>query len=221
MPIAGVVLAAGASTRLGAPKQLVTDADGETLVHRAARQLVDSGCAPVFVIVGAARDSVIPALDALPVVAIANEEWTEGVASSIRSAVAAARAYQQSTGMQRGDTHEHDVAASDDIPDTAIDALLLTTCDMPTVGVAHLRALAAAYIGGAIRVASRYVTPDGSDTVGIPAIVGAREWPFLEALRGDRGAKSLFLEEGTVTVNLVGGSFDIDRPADVQALRDV
>ena len=63
---------------------------------------------------------------------------------------------------------------------------------------------------------------DRTQRIGVAAgTVGAREWPFLEALRGDRGAKSLFLEEGTVTVNLVGGSFDIDRPADVQALRDV
>jgi CTP:molybdopterin cytidylyltransferase MocA len=207
MSIAGVVLAAGASTRLGAPKQLVTDASGETLVHRAARQLVEAGCHPVFVIVGAAREVVVPALDALDVDVIQNDAWEEGVASSIRRAVAAAYAHQTATGA--------------DVSATAIDALLLTTCDMPTVGVAHLRALCTAYVNGAVRVASRYVTPDGTETVGIPAIVGAGEWPLLEALHGDRGAKALFFEGGTKTVDLVGGSFDIDKPTDVQALRDL
>jgi molybdenum cofactor cytidylyltransferase len=220
MSIAGVVLAAGASTRLGAPKQLIVDAHGETLVHRAARQLLEAGCAPVFVVVGAEGDRVAGALDTLPVVTVDNAQWEEGVASSIRSAVAAAYAHQQTTGVERGDVHSSDERVSVDAPDTAIDALLLTTCDMPTVGIAHLRALSAAYISGAVRVASRYVTPDGGETLGIPAIVGAREWPLLEALHGDRGAKPLFYEEGTTSVSLVGGSFDIDRPADVQALQD-
>jgi molybdenum cofactor cytidylyltransferase len=207
MSIAGVVLAAGASTRLGAPKQLVTDAHGEMLVHRAARHLLEAGCEPVFVVVGAAGDAVVAALDALAVDVVENGAWEEGVASSIRRAVAAAYAHQAATGNDR--------------QETAIDALLLTTCDMPTVGVAHLRALCTSYVDGAMRVASRYVTADGTETVGIPAIVGASEWPLLEALHGDRGAKPLFLEPGTATVNLVGGNFDIDRPTDVQALRDL
>ena len=205
MSIAGVVLAAGASTRLGEPKQLVVDSHGETLVHRAARQLVEAGCAPVFVVVGADGDAVIEAVRDTAVEIVSNDLWEEGIASSIRSAVAAAYAHQRAT------------AASG----TAIDAVLLTTCDMPTVGVDHLRELCSRYIDGAVRVASRYATPDGTETVGIPAIVGAREWPLLEALHGDRGAKPLFSEPGTATVQLVGGSFDIDRPRDVQALRDL
>lgn len=200
MSIAGVVLAAGASTRLGAPKQLVTDGVGETLVHRAARQLLEAGCAPVFVIVGAERSGVVDALADLAVRVVDNDQWPEGIASSIRCAVAAAR--------------------REPTP-TAIDALLLSTCDMPTVGTTHLRALCAAYLDGAVRVASRYATPDGTETVGIPAIVGTIEWPWLDALHGDRGAKPLFLQPETQTVPLAGGSFDIDRPLDVQAWRDV
>lgn len=213
MSIAGVVLAAGASTRLGSPKQLVVDANGESLVHRAARQLVDAGCTPVLVVVGAASEEVVHALGDLRIALVANDEWKEGVASSIRSAVAAARAHDH--------TNKETAAALGSELEIAIDALLLTTCDMPTVGVQHLQALCAAYNGGAKRVASRYVTTDGAATVGIPAIVGAREWAVLEALRGDRGAKRLFYEDGTVTVDLVGGNFDIDGPADVQALRDL
>ena len=184
------------TSRLGTPKQLV-DADCETLVHRAARQLVDAGCDPVFVVVGAARDAVVDALRDVHVEIVVNEAWSEGVASSIRSAVSAARSH------------------------SSIDALLLTTCDMPTVGVSHLNALCIAYRAGARRAASRYVTVEGTDTLGIPAIVGAGERPVLSALQGDRGAKHLFYEDGTITVDLVGGSFDIDRPSDVQALKNL
>lgn len=197
MSIAGVVLAAGASTRLGAPKQLLADDDGETLVHRAARELLDASYDPVFVIVGAAGSEVANDLRDLAVHVVDNPEWPEGIASSIRCAVRAARAYQP----------------------TMIDALLFTTCDMPAVTIAHLRALCDAYVHGAVRVASRYPTRDGTETVGIPAIVGAVEWDWLESLHGDRGAKPLFVNAGTVTIPLSGGSFDVDTPSDVQTWR--
>ncbi len=52
--IAAVVLAAGASTRLGEPKQLVTLA-GETLLERAVRIAHEAGCAPVVVVLGASH----------------------------------------------------------------------------------------------------------------------------------------------------------------------
>jgi CTP:molybdopterin cytidylyltransferase MocA len=226
MSIAGVVLAAGASTRLGTPKQLVIDADGETLVHRAARQLVDAGCQPVFVVVGAAREAVVGAVEDLHVAIVANDGWSEGVASSIRCAVDAAASQHNARAAGGNDIAQRFVGGMasstthGDASTTTIDALLLTTCDMPTVGIAHLSALCHVYRTGAVRVASRYVTADGTATVGIPAIVGADEWHVLLALHGDRGAKHLFYESGTVTVDLAGGSFDVDRPADVQALQD-
>jgi molybdenum cofactor cytidylyltransferase len=221
MSIAGVVLAAGASTRLGAPKQLIADDHGETLAHRAVRQLMEAGCEPIFVVIGATRSEVIAAISDLPAVIVVNHEWEEGIASSIRSAVGAARAYQRATGVD--ETTQRDTGGREVVlpRSTAIDALLLTTCDMPTVGTRHLESLCTAYIDGAVRVASRYTTPAGTETVGIPAVVGALEWPVLESLHGDRGAKPLFYEDGTMTVPLVGGSFDIDRPSDVQAWRDI
>ena len=216
MSIAGVVLAAGASTRLQMPKQLITDAHGETLVHRAARQLVEAGCVPVFVVVGASHTDIANAVSDLSATIVMNSEWEEGIASSIRHAVHAARAHQLETGILA----DSGTSIREQQHVTAIDALLLSTCDMPTVGVGHLRALCAAYDAGAIRVASRYKTPEGTETVGIPAIVGAAEWHFLESLHGDRGAKQLFTADATATVNLPGGSFDIDQPRDLQTWKN-
>lgn len=209
MSIAGVVLAAGPSLRMGAPKQLLRDAGGEALVHRTARVLLDGGCAPVYAIVGAAHDDVANALTDLPAHIVLNAEWQEGLASSIRAAVAAAELHQKQTGVVQG--RQPGVEAPPALADTAIDALLFATCDMPSVDASHVHALCAAYLGGAVRVASRY-----GDTIGVPAIVGAREWPVLQDLRGDRGAKSLLLQPDTVTVPLAGGTFDVDTPDDMR-----
>ena len=71
--VTGLVLAAGGSTRLGIPKQLI-EFRGEPLVRRAARSAADAGAAPVIVVVGASAADVVQALDGLPFISIiANE----------------------------------------------------------------------------------------------------------------------------------------------------
>ncbi|MEU5942224.1 nucleotidyltransferase family protein [Micromonospora sp. NPDC047548] len=80
MTVAGLVLAAGAGSRLGRPKALV-EVDGEPLVRRAVRLLRAGGCAPVHVVVGAGAEA-LPALPgAVPVV---NRRWREGMGVSLR-----------------------------------------------------------------------------------------------------------------------------------------
>ena len=210
MSIAGVVLAAGASTRLGEPKQLLRDDTGETLVHRISRMLLDARCGPVFVVVGAAHEQVTAAVHDLVVQVVYNAEWSEGISSSIRAAVSAAELHQRQTGEVSGE--QHGVHGAQPHTRTAIDALLFSTCDMPAVSVVHIQALCTAFVAGAARVASRY-----GETIGVPAIIGAAEWPLLETLRGDHGAKSLLLQPDTVAVPLAGGTFDVDTPADILA----
>jgi molybdenum cofactor cytidylyltransferase len=78
--IAGVVLAAGASTRLGRPKQMVL-IEGETLVERAVRLAIEAGLSPVILV---AADEALKVAGAETVL---NEEASEGMASSIRCGV--------------------------------------------------------------------------------------------------------------------------------------
>jgi molybdenum cofactor cytidylyltransferase len=114
---AAVVLAAGASTRLGEPKQLVTLA-GETLLERAVRAARESGCSPVIVVLGAGYVEILGYSrlgDAVPVI---NAEWVEGMASSIRLGVRALGSVAK------------DVAG-----------VVLMACDQPAVTASHLRAL--------------------------------------------------------------------------------
>ena len=84
----GIVLAAGASSRLGFPKQLLL-LDGETLLHRTARLAVNAGLSPVFVVLGSGAAAMQSALNSLPVKPLINDEWESGMASSLRTGLTA------------------------------------------------------------------------------------------------------------------------------------
>ncbi|MBB4704811.1 nucleotidyltransferase family protein [Sphaerisporangium siamense] len=77
-PCAGLLLAAGAGTRLGMPKALL-EFQGERLADRGARLLREGGCRPVVVVLGAADVQVGGA------VAVRNPDWRTGMASSLRT----------------------------------------------------------------------------------------------------------------------------------------
>ena len=115
--IAAAVLAAGGSTRLGAPKQLL-QLNGETLVHRAVRSAIDSGVDRVIAIVGYSADLVIRELNDLEVTIVRNDAWHSGMSGSLRAAVRAADGY---------------------------DALLIMLCDQPLVTAMDLRILLSAF----------------------------------------------------------------------------
>ncbi|GAA1116942.1 nucleotidyltransferase family protein [Nocardiopsis composta] len=76
--VAGLLLAAGAGSRLGRPKALVELA-GERLAERGVRTLREAGCAPVLVVTGAARVAVAGAE------AVHNPDWASGMGSSLRA----------------------------------------------------------------------------------------------------------------------------------------
>jgi len=131
--IPAVVLAAGASTRLGEPKQLMMLGD-ETLLDRAVRTASEAGCAPVVVVLGAAHKEILarsPLGDAVPVI---NAEWMEGMASSIR------------LGVRTLDSVAKDA-----------EGVLLLTCDQPAVTPQHLTRL---MVGQEVQ-ASRYAGRNG------------------------------------------------------------
>ena len=84
--LTGIVLAAGAGSRIGQPKALMRTADGEPWVARAARLLQTSGCAHVLVVLGAAADqatTLVPVGSEILVV----ENWADGMGESLRAAL--------------------------------------------------------------------------------------------------------------------------------------
>ena len=86
--VSGVVLAAGASSRMGQHKLLLT-LGGEPLVRRVAGQILDAGFDDVLVIAGHAHAAIIEAVDGLPVRHVVNADYASGMGSSFRTAIGA------------------------------------------------------------------------------------------------------------------------------------
>jgi CTP:molybdopterin cytidylyltransferase MocA len=191
--VAAILLAAGGSRRMGEPKQLL-ELEGEPLVRRAARAALETRCARVLVVTGAAGGEVEAALAGLDVEVVRNPVWETGLASSIRAGLEAA---------QRA------------VP--GLDGVLVLLADQPRVGRALLERLLDAFERpGVQRVACAYAGGRG-----VPAVLGMAHFAALAALRGDRGAKALVDEEGEDLVSIESDepATDVDTPDDLRALR--
>jgi molybdenum cofactor cytidylyltransferase len=79
-----IVLAAGASSRFGSPKQLVR-VDGRPLLHAAVSRAVEVAGHSVSVVLGAHAAELAPLLRHSPASVVINRDWSEGMASSIRA----------------------------------------------------------------------------------------------------------------------------------------
>jgi molybdenum cofactor cytidylyltransferase len=188
-----VILAAGASVRLGRPKQLL-EVDGQPLVARAAAAALSAGAHPVVVVLGANADQIRPALDGSKVAVVLNPSWSEGMASSVRA------------GLQA-------LAKAD----PGIDAVLLTVCDQPALSADVIRRLLGALqASGRGIAAARY-----SGRNGVPALLRREYFFALAKLAGDHGARQLLngAPEVVATVDLPELALDLDTPGDVERWR--
>jgi molybdenum cofactor cytidylyltransferase len=127
---AAVLLAAGASRRLGAPKQLLADAQGDLLLARLVREAHLGGCAPVIVVTGAHADGVREVLVRSTARLVHNPGWEDGMASSIRAGLGVLPAY--------------------------VAAAVLMACDQPAVTGSHLREMLRRHARHGGRVVSTY-----------------------------------------------------------------
>lgn len=86
-PTRGLILAAGASSRMGRPKALLT-LGGETFVGRLVRLFAEAGCTPVAVVVGAGADALAPRLPP-SALCVRHPGWAQGMRSSLRAGLLA------------------------------------------------------------------------------------------------------------------------------------
>ena len=87
-PVAGIILAAGGSSRFGEPKQLL-DWRGQPFVRAVAGTALEAGLSPVMVVTGSNAEAVEAAVQGSPVQVVRNDAWQEGQASSIRAGIRA------------------------------------------------------------------------------------------------------------------------------------
>jgi molybdenum cofactor cytidylyltransferase len=138
------------------------------------------------VVLGASLETVLPKLRGSAVDVLINEDWREGIASSIRVGVS---------------------ALSEEV-----EAVVLAVCDQPRLSPDVVRRLIAGFDGDpGCMVACEY-----AGTVGVPALFARGCFEKLLQLSGDRGARRLLRRdlESVVRVSWPGGAFDVDLPSD-------
>ena len=190
--VGAVILAAGSSSRMGRPKQLLRF-DGETLLRRAALAAKGAGCDPVVVVTGAHAGRMRGELRGLDVLEVENQRWETGMGSSVGAGV------EKLLGAQPG-----------------ADAVVLLLCDQPFVTHEVIAGLVAARRAtGRDVIASSY-----GESCGVPALFGRALFDELRRLEGHAGAKQVIKSHAASAhfVPFPGGEMDVDTPEDFSRL---
>lgn len=187
-----IILAAGSSSRLGQPKQLLAYQHKSLLGHTIdAAKKVTNGI--VLVILGGNYELIAGNTSYADTNMIYNPDWEEGISSSIR------------LGLSRIRLENKD-----------LDKVILAVCDQPFIDENIFEGLIKeAAISGKGIVASSY-----SGTLGTPVLFDKEYFADLAALKGKQGAKIILGKfEGHITsVPFEKGEIDIDTPEDYKRL---
>jgi CTP:molybdopterin cytidylyltransferase MocA len=189
---AAVVLAAGASTRMGSPKAaLPLGAAPATVLSRGVAALLSAGVSRVVVVAGAYPDAIRQALvtpDAR-VTVVDNPAWHEGQLSSL-------------------------LCGLETVAHPALEAVLVTLADVPLVAPATIRRLIETWR----ETGAPIVRPARGETHGHPVLFDRRVFGELRAADPTRGAKPVVRAHAHEIVNVAvddeGAFLDLDTPED-------
>ncbi len=192
--IGAVILAAGASLRLGRPKQLI-EFKGTTLLRIAVEAALGAGCQPALVVLGSDRsmhDAARRILAGTKADILPNEHWPRGLGTSLRA------------GLEKIASLPH------------VEGTLVLVCDQPFVSAEIIAAL----ISLQETTHKPIVASSYGGTIGVPALFDRTCFHELLALPDDQGAKPVIQRDpGRVaTLPFPAGAIDIDTSADYDAL---
>ncbi|MDY0946874.1 nucleotidyltransferase family protein [Frigoribacterium sp. CFBP9039] len=208
-PIVGLLLAAGAGSRMGGPKALVADARGPWLT-RGVANLLAGGCDRVVVVLGAgateAEDLLAgdPRLLGSQVSTVVADDWADGLSASLRAGLRA-------------------LGADPDLQEARV--ALITLVDypgLPASAVARLLSVTGTPAGAGSPVGAG--SPLGASTLrrsvfggrpGHPVVVGRAHWSDLaQSISGDQGAGAYLRENGALEVDCrdLWSGHDVDSP---------
>lgn len=189
-----ILLAAGASNRMGKPKQLL-EYNGTGFLSHMVNVITDCKADIMIVVLGANAEGLEKEVDNNKVVKVRNHEWQEGMASSIRCGLNALLVIEPSC-----------------------DSVLFLTCDQPHVPASLLNNLINMHRDtGKPIVACSY-----ANTIGIPALFHKSMFAELKELKGDTGAKKIIVTHKDIAevIPFPLGSIDIDTTDDYKALNE-
>ena len=188
-----IILAAGSSSRLGNPKQLV-EFRGIPLLQHSIEVAESLKFDTKILVLGAKAEEIIKKIDSKSFEVVINENWEEGMGTSI------------SKGVTEALKHEKD-----------LDHILMLLSDQPFVNKEKIQELIRVQLDSYKPATfSEY-----AGEVGVPAIFSRDIFPELQKLKKDQGAKKLILnnEISFETVKFEGGNFDVDTAEDVELLK--
>lgn len=190
-PVPGVLLAAGTSDRFGERNKLLADCEGEPIVDRSARTLVEAGLDPVVAVLGHEAERVREALGDLSVRTVVADRYRRGRGASVRAGIEAIRELEP-----------------------AADAAVVALGDMPFVDPGTIDALVDAHAAGV----GDALAPAHDGVRGNPVLFDRIHFDALAALEGDVGGRSILLDgerSALVAVDDPGVRRDVDRPGDL------
>jgi molybdenum cofactor cytidylyltransferase len=187
-----IILAAGNSSRLGEPKQLL-QFNGQSLIRHITRAALETVGENTVVVTGSSSALIERELSGLPCTLAFNENWGEGMSASIKTGI---RTPQLRNPQIRG--------------------IILAVSDQPFVSAATFHALIQLSEGAQ----SGIVASEYSGSLGTPAFFASSYFPALLELTGAEGAKKLFKRySGDVSAYpFPQGSIDIDTQDDYKLL---
>ena len=190
-----VILAAGGSTKLGSPKQLV-QFKGRSLIRRSVETALAANTKAVVVVLGSNGTKIGDEINDLSVEIVVVDDWSVGISSSLKLGL-----------TKLGELHPE------------IDAALIMLCDQPFVTEETIRALINSYRKGNKPIAA--CEYDG--ILGVPALFARELFDELMALEGDAGARVVIRKDPNrvATVAAPEAAFDVDTPVDREKLRKI
>lgn len=187
-----IILAAGSSSRLGRPKQLL-DYKGKTLLQTVINEALETSCRPVITVLGANAKEIASQHQHDQVNFVINESWENGMASSIVAGLSA---------MIKNNSE--------------IESIIIAVADQAFIKMSNFNNLIEKQKEtGKDIIASAY-----AETIGTPVFFKKRYFEALLSLKGAEGAKKILKQypQAVETVVFEHGEIDIDTETDYNNL---